>query len=236
MREDVTYLAADEREGRGPGTRGIDEAADYISFVFKSSGLKPVPGAEGYFQPFPLSGFPAPGKDQELAFAGPEGKQVKGLYKADFTPLAIGATAKPREVPIVFAGYGITAKDESLKLEYDDYAGVDVKNKAVLIIRREPQEDDAKSPFDGLRTTRFATFQHKATNAFQHGAAAVLLVNDRAEVKGKKDNLLRFDQPGSQPFSNIPFVMITRELADQLALGRGTAVAAKSWRIRSTRS
>ena len=146
MREDVTYLAADEREGRGPGTRGIDEAADYISFVFKSSGLKPVPGAEGYFQPFPLSGFPAPGKDQELAFAGPEGKQVKGLYKGDFTPLAIGATAKPREVPIVFAGYGITAKDDSLKLEYDDYADVDVKNKAVLIIRREPQEGNAKSP------------------------------------------------------------------------------------------
>src|SRR5690348_339909 len=43
MREDVTYLAADERDGRGPGTRGIDEAADYISFVFKSAGLKPPP-------------------------------------------------------------------------------------------------------------------------------------------------------------------------------------------------
>ena len=125
--------------------------------------------------------------DQELAFAGPGGQAGRGASSRRTSRRWPSASAaKPRQVPIVFAGYGITAKDESLKLDYDDYAGVDVKNKAVLIIRREPQDDDAKSPFDGRRTTRFATFQHKATNAFQHGAAAVLLVNDRAEVKGEE--------------------------------------------------
>jgi hypothetical protein len=221
LREDVTYLAADEREGRGPGTRGIEEAADYISFVFKSAGLKPAPGADGYFQPFTLAGSASLGKEQGLAFDGPDGKHVKGLFKGSFTPLAIGTGATPKQVPIVFAGYGITAKDESLKLDYDDYAGIDVKNKAVLIVRREPQGDDDKSPFDGRRTTRYATFQHKASNAFQHGASAVLLVNDRHEVKAKKDELMRFDAPGTQPFSRIPFVMLTRELADQLLSAAG---------------
>ena len=197
----MTYLAADEREGRGPGTRGIEEAADYISFVFKSAGLKPAPGAQGYFQPFTISGAPSLASKQELAFDGPAGKKLDGQFKTDFTPLAIGIGGTPKQVPIVFAGYGITAKDESLKLDYDDYAGIDVKGKAVLIIRREPQDHDENSPFDGRKTTRFATFQHKATNAFQHGAVAVLLVNDAATGKGEKDALLAVSAGGFEPTS-----------------------------------
>lgn len=216
LRDDVTYLAADEREGRGPGTRGIEEAADYISFVFKSAGLRPAPGAEGYFQPFALSGTPTLGKTRELAFVGPGGKRIESKFQTDFTPLAIG-TAWPRgKVPIVFAGYGITAKDAATKLDYDDYAGIDVKGKAVLIIRHEPQANDDQSPFAGKQTTRFATFQHKATNAYQHGAAAVLLVNDRAGLGGAKDALLPFTRAGEEPVSKLPFVMLTRALADTL--------------------
>ncbi len=216
LKEDVTYLAADEREGRGPGTRGIEEAADYISFVFKSAGLKPAPGADGYFQPFVLSGSPTLGKQQELAFAGPGDKRLEGRLKTDFTPLAIGTAWEHKRIPIVFAGYGITAKDESLKLDYDDYAGVDVKGKAVLIIRREPQPSDKESRFAGRNTSRYATFQHKATNAFQHGAAAILLVNDKAGLGGGKDTLLSFVAAGPEPFSKLPFVMLTREFADKL--------------------
>ncbi len=221
LRDDVTYLAADDREGRGPGTRGIDEAADYISFVFKTAGLKPAPGAEGYFQPFILSGSPTLGKTQELAFDGPDDKKVTALFRADFTPLASGTDGPIKQVPVVFAGYGITAKDPSQKLDYDDYAGIDVKNKAVLVIRREPGDDDEKSPFAGRRTSRFATFQHKATNAYQHGAVAVLLVNDHLSVEGKKDELLRFDAMGGQPFSKLPFVMLKRDLADKLLAASG---------------
>ncbi len=221
LREDVSYLAADEREGRGPGTRGIEEAADYISLVFKSAGLRPAPGADGYFQPFTIGGSPSLGNRQELAFSGPGNRRIEGRFQADFTPLAIGVGAAPRRIPIVFAGYGITAHDASLKLDYDDYAGIDVKNKAVLILRREPRADDDGSPFDGRRTTRFATFQHKATNAFQHGAAAVLLVNDKAGLNGEKDTLMRFGAAGPEPFSRIPFVMLTRELVDKLLAAAG---------------
>jgi hypothetical protein len=227
LREDVTYLAADERDGRGPGTRGIEEAADYISFVFKSAGLKPAPGADGYFQPFSIGNQPSLGNAQELAFRGPSDKRIEGKFRTNFTPMAIGIGEKLRGIPVVFAGYGITAKDESLKLDYDDYAGIDVKGKAVLIIRREPQDEDEKSPFDGRRTSRYATFQHKATNAFQHGAAVVLLVNDRLGVKDKKDELLKFEAGGSQPYSKIPFVMLTREFADQVMAAAGLPPLAK---------
>jgi hypothetical protein len=227
LREDVTYLAADEREGRGAGTRGIDEAADYISFVFKSAGLKPASGDDGYFQPFTIGSNPSLGNTQELAFEGPSDKRLEGRFRTDFTPLAIGTGEKLKEIPVIFAGYGITARDESRKLHYDDYEGIDVKGKAVLILRREPQDEDDKSPFDGRRTSRFATFQHKATNAFQHGAVAVLLVNDRLGVKDKKDELLKFEDAGTQAYSKLPFVMLTREFADKVLVAAGQPRLAK---------
>jgi hypothetical protein len=122
---------------------------------------------------------------------------------------------------VVFAGYGITANDDSLKLHYDDYAKLDVQGKAVLIIRHEPQQNDDASPFDGKRTTKYATFQHKATNAFQHQAAAVLLVNDLAGLKGEKDKLLTFMEAGAEANSHVPFVMLSREFADKLLTGAG---------------
>ncbi len=140
---------------------------------------------------------PSLGPAQELVLEGPDGADVKGKLKSDFIPMSLGIGATVDHVPIVFAGYGITAKDDDLKLDYDDYAGIDVQGKAVLLIRREPQQRDDASRFDGKRTTRYATFQHKATNAFQHGAVAVLLVNDEAGLGGEKDALLPFGSGGA---------------------------------------
>jgi hypothetical protein len=221
LKDDVTYLAADAREGRAPGTKGIEQAADYIAGAFKRAGLKPAPGADGYFQPFTVGGGAVLKGAQELALEGEGGKTITGTHKTDFTPLFIGTSGTFERVGICFAGYGITAHDESMKLDYDDYAGLDVKGKAVLIIRREPRQHDESSPFAGTRNSRFATFQHKATNAFQHGAAAVLLVNDLAGLGTDKDHLLAVNQGGFDVISNIPFVMLTRELADKLLSGAG---------------
>jgi hypothetical protein len=216
LRTDVGFLADDAREGRAPGTKGIEAAAAYIADAFRSVGLKPAPGADGFYQPLTLSGSPTLRGTPELALRGPEGRVLKTEFKTDFTPLAIGSGGTLDCVPIVFAGYGITAKDDARKLDYDDYAGIDVKGKAVLILRREPQQDKDDSPFDGKRVTDFATFRHKATNAFQHGAAAVLLVNDHAGLRGDKDQLLGFQSAGPELNSTIPVVMLTRALADSL--------------------
>ena len=182
MRADVTFLAADEQEGRSPGSKGIEAAADRIAGVFKEIGLTTAPGADGYFQEFTLKGQPRLGEPRDLAFETSGGETLKGGSRVDFSALAIGVSGVVDSVPIVFAGYGITAKNEARKLDYDDYAGVDVKDKAVLIIRREPQQNDEHSQFDGKRTTEYAAFRHKATNAFQHGAKMVLLVNDLASL------------------------------------------------------
>ncbi len=221
LREDVTFLSADQQEGRAPGTKGIEAAATYIADAFKGMGLKPPKGGDGYFQTFKVSSNPALGKDQSLAFRGPDGKEIVAKLKDEYSPLAIGSGGTLDKVPVVFAGYGISAKDNHLNLDYDDYAGIDVTGKAVLIIRREPQQDDEHSPFDGKKTSTFATFRHKASNAFQHGAAAVLLVNDAASTKTEKDQVLNFLAGGPDTNSNIPFLMLSRELGDALLKGAG---------------
>lgn len=216
LRADVTYLADDSREGRAPGTAGIEAAADYIAASFKEIGLKPAPGDEGFFQPFSLSGTAKLAGTPVLSIGGgPE--PIGAEASVDFGPLAIGGSAALKDVPLAFVGYGIQAKDESVPLDYDDFAGIDVKGKAVLMLRKTPQQDRKDGPF-ASRTLRFGTFRHKVTNAFQQGAAAVLLVNDAATVKEKDgtDAVVKFTEAGPEQNTTIPVVFITRALADKI--------------------
>jgi hypothetical protein len=221
LKADVSYFAADAREGRAPGTKGIEAAADYIAATFKQIGLKPAIGADGYFQKFKLGGRPRLGEPLELVVSGPRDKTLRAEPRTEFSPLAIGSSGAVEKLPIVFAGYGITAKDSALKLDYDDYAGVDVEGKAVLIIRREPQQDRDDSPFAGKKTSDYATFRHKATNAFQHGAAAVLLVNDLAGLGGEDDKMLSLVAGGPEAITKLPFTMLSRAFADRVLKAAG---------------
>jgi hypothetical protein len=96
----------------------------------------------------------------------------------DFMPLAVGGTSQ-FDLPVVFAGYGISSKED----EYDDYEGVDVKGKAVIILRHEPQQANPHGPFDGTKDSRHAPIVRKISNAYQHGAEAVILVTDEVEIR-----------------------------------------------------
>ncbi len=223
MKSDVSFLADDAQDGRAPGGEGIEASARYIADVFKKAGLAPAPGADGYFQPFFITSGVFLKKEGFLTFSGPDGESVKPRFEADFTPLAIGTARILEKLPVVFAGYGITATKgpRGGAIDYDDYAGIDVKGKAVLILRREPQQHDEDSLFDGKDDSRYATFQHKAVNAFQHGAAAVILVNNLAGMVGGSDRMLGFSQAGVAPLSNIPFLMLSREKADRFLSAAG---------------
>ena len=220
LKADVRYLAADAREGRAPGTRGIEDAARYISDTFRQYGLKPAAGADGYFQRFTLSGRPRLGEPTELVIQVAEGKTLKAEPKTEFSPLAVGSSGSFEQIPVVFAGYGITAKDSALQLEYDDY-DIDVQGKAVLIIRREPQQDRDDSPFAGKQTSDYATFRHKASNAFLHGAAIVLMVNDLADLRGETDKVLGLVAGGPEMISKVPFTMLTRDFANKILAAAG---------------
>jgi hypothetical protein len=232
LKKDVYYLADDERGGRLPGTRGIEQAADYIADRFKELGLKPAPGAQGYFQPFEVQGGYALTEPARLIVTDKMGKELAAEPKTDFAPQAIGAGGSLDDVPVVFVGYGITAKEPALKLEYDDYEGLDVKGKAVLMVRRSPRHDDPDGPFalrkdeqgnalPGRQPNVYPSFSHKVTNAFAHGAKAVLIVNDRGSLTNGKDELPAFDALDSRRYSNIPVAFVSRRFADRLLMAAG---------------
>ena len=132
LRKDVFYLASDALEGRGPTTKGIDLAADYIAAEFKKAGLRPG-GVDGaYFQPFP---YPANVLDEpaRLTLKGPKGQEIELKQGVQFNPMGLGRAGK-LTAPVVFAGYGIT----SAAAKYDDYDGIDATDKVVVVLRDSP--------------------------------------------------------------------------------------------------
>jgi Zn-dependent M28 family amino/carboxypeptidase len=165
---DVTFLARDEMKGRGAGTPELEIAADYIAEQFRLSGLTPKGENGTYFQPFEVTTGAEFGAKNEFAIAGAAQK-----INDDFVPIMISNTAE-FEGPLVFAGYGISAPE----LSYDDYAGIDVKDKIVVVLRHEPQEANAQSKFDGANYTRHAPFVAKAINARLHGAKGIVFLSD----------------------------------------------------------
>ena len=212
LKADVGYLADDLREGRAPGTHGIEASADYIAGVFRELGLKHAPGAQGYFQSFSIEGTPSLAANASLALKTKDTEKPASLtLKTDFAPLSLGASADVNDLAVVFAGYGITAPTYN----YDDYANLDVKGKLVLILRHEPQENDEHSIFDGKKLTSYATFVDKMANAKAHGALGVILVNDVTAHANKEDQLEEFGSTGGPRDAGIFFVQVKEAAAEE---------------------
>jgi len=187
------YLSSDELEGRGPGTKGIDLAAQYIADQFADAGLKTQLYDGTPFQKFNMVTGTDLGEPNRAALVGPavdgKPKTIELKLDKDFTPMAIGGSGK-LDLPVVFVGYGITGRDEG----YDDYAGVNVEGKAVIILRHEPQQTNPHSKFNGTKDSPMATFTRKVSNASEHGAAAVIFVTDELEIRKRVDQRSRLWQ------------------------------------------
>jgi len=181
--ETARYLSSDELEGRGIGTKGINLAADYIAAQFAQAGLKTDRFDKTAFQKFAVATSAKLGPDNKLALVGPPAKEGQPVRRielkpgTDFNPMSLSGSGT-LGLPLVFVGYGITGKKEG----YDDFAGLDVKGKAVVILRHEPQQGDPKSVFDGTRHSAHAPFSRKVSNACEHGAAAVVFCSDRFDL------------------------------------------------------
>jgi acetylornithine deacetylase/succinyl-diaminopimelate desuccinylase-like protein len=186
LSESAKLLASDEWEGRGVGTEGLNKAAEYIAQQFASMGLKTDSFDGTPFQKFNVVTHSEPGKQNRLKLAGPpvEGGQEPRTWDLemgkDFTPLAVGGGAA-FDAPLVFAGYGITAKD----LEYDDYANLDVKGKVVIILRKEPEQNNPHSKFNGNDPSAYAPFMAKISNANGHEAAGIIFVNSSNDLSDR---------------------------------------------------
>lgn len=179
---DISYLASDELEGRGISTQGINKAADYIAAEFAKAGLKTSLYDGTPFQKFkmPATTKLGPADKNTLTLFAPAAKnwepKVQEVGKIFNTLLAGGSNKFDGEV--VFAGYGISAPD----LGYDDYEGIDVKGKVVVVIRKEPQQLDANSKFNGANPSDHSLFTKKIEVAEKKGAAALVVVNDPVTI------------------------------------------------------
>jgi hypothetical protein len=187
LAEAVRLLASDEMEGRAAGSKGLELAAGYISTQFAQLGLKTDLYAGTPFQEFKMTMLveTGPKEKNRMAWAGPsangaESKKIDLVLGQDFTPLAVSGS-NAFDSPLVFAGYGITGQGE----KYDDYAGIDVRGKAVILLRHEPQQSNPASVFNGSQDSVHALLTRKISNAREHGAAAVILCTDVHEIEAR---------------------------------------------------
>jgi len=178
IRAHVRFLSLDLLEGRGPGTRGGELAAEYIATQFALAGLEPAGDNGTYFQRVPLYAVHTVEDKTEFSFVPATGQPVDLAYGTDI--VAKDQTGRPSadlDVPIVFVGYGIYAPE----YHWNDYAGpdgkdIDVKGKAVLVIVNEPPSDDARF-FKGKALTYYGRWTYKYEEAARRGAVAVLIVH-----------------------------------------------------------
>jgi len=184
LADSARYLASDELEGRGVGTRGLDLAAEHIAAQFAESGLKTGLFDQAAFQTFQATAAAKLGENNRLALVGPppqqggEPERIELRLGEDFNPMAMSGSG-PVDLPLAFVGYGITGKEES----YDDYAGIEAAGKAAVILRHEPEQDNPQSAFNGTKNSGHAPFRRKVSNASEHQAAAVVFCTDQFEIR-----------------------------------------------------
>ncbi len=206
----VKWLSDDDRSGRSAGSEGEIAAADYAARHFEQLGLQPSGDAGGFFQAFSLpQGFTV--RKETSLVATREGKSCTLTYDEDLKPLSLSG---PGDVTAeaVFAGYGIAAPD----LGYDDYEGLDVKGKVVVVLRHAPAFDSPKSPFSKPEARRQHTvFDSKVRVAIGAGAAALVIVNDPDHAIKPKDDVAMQDVGGNA--GPIPVLHVTYRAGRELA-------------------
>jgi hypothetical protein len=216
------YLASDELEGRGLGTKGIDLAAGYLADQLRQLnryGLKTALWNGSPFQKFQVAVDAELGPNNRLALVGPpkekggKPRTIELVVGKDYTPLAISGNGK-FDLPVVFAGYGITAP----KANYDDFAGVDVAGKAVVMLRHQPRDEVEDKESATLKETAYTAFRHKASNASEHDAAAAIFCTDQAEIRrrsAKDDPPLSFRVAGTTfTHPDLPVISCRRAVFD----------------------
>ena len=213
--ESIKTLAAPDMEGRGAGTKGIDRAAHLLEQRYQSLGLDAA-GTQGFFQPFTVTtGARLTANNGVTENIGGKNRALK--LNDEFVPFSFSSSGEVQG-PLVFAGYGASADE----FGYDDYAGLDVKGKIVVLLRYEPSGFAAKSGNQGL--TRHAALITKAINARNHGASALIIVNGKLG-EGEEDLLTRFGSVSGPENAGILLVQVKNNIAQDWFAAAGKSLA-----------
>ncbi len=202
--DDIKSLTEPAMEGRGDGNKGLTRAASMLERRYRQLGLQPA-GTHSYLQPFTvITGAKLKLHNRLTVENGTQKENLK--LDQDFVPFSFSSSGSV-SAPVVFAGYGASADE----FGYDDYAGIDVKDKIVVVLRYEPAGFADKSGNTGL--TRHAQLITKAINARNHGAKAVVLLNGKLG-DGEEDLLTRFGSVSGPENTGIVLVQVKNAVAD----------------------
>ncbi len=179
--EHTKTLASDQYEGRAPGTHGEDLTIAYITDQFKKIGLKPGNPDGTYLQKVPLVGIIT---DQKAVLSFRKGaKERKLAWRDDFVAWTkrVADTVSVDKSDMVFVGYGVQAPE----FNWDDYKGVDLKGKTMVVLIGDPPVPDPANPaeldpkmFGGRAMTYYGRWSYKYEMGQKFGAAAVLIVHE----------------------------------------------------------
>ena len=217
-------LSSDEYEGRAPTTRGEEKTVAYIAERFRKAGLQP--GNKGQLVPGRAAGREPRQPRRQLTIGG-GGAPMTFAYRTDF--VANSYQVQPRidlrDSEMVFVGYGINAPERG----WNDYAGVDVRGKTVVILVNDPdwQDTDLEGPFNGRAMTYYGRWTYKYEEAARQGAAAAFIVHDtepaaygwnvvQSSWTGPQYNM---DEPGGHMDQSKVIGWLTNEAARRAALG-----------------
>ena len=194
IRAHVRFLSLDLLEGRGTGQRGGDLAAEYIATQFWLDGLKAAGDNGTFFQKVPMVGItPAPETTFELVPNKGETLRLKPLD--DY--VAYDQTQRVSDdidADIVYIGYGIEAPE----YQWDDYKGVDVRGKVLLMLVNEPPSSDPKF-FKGMALTYYGRWTYKYEEAARKGAVGAILIHN-SEMASYPWDVVRNSNSGEKSF------------------------------------
>ncbi|MGH9499557.1 MAG: M28 family peptidase [Terriglobales bacterium] len=197
IRAHVRFLSHDLLEGRGTGARGGDIAAEYMATQFALEGLKPMGDNGTYMQKVPMVGItPQPQTAFSFVPANRAAINLKALeqYVAyDQTQQAESAV----DAQIVYVGYGIEAPEYN----WDDYKGVDVRGKVLLMLVNEPPSDDVKF-FKGSALTYYGRWTYKYEEAARKGAVGAILIH-QTDMASYPWEVVRNSNSGEKAFLKL---------------------------------
>jgi Zn-dependent M28 family amino/carboxypeptidase len=169
----VKILASDEFEGRAPGTKGEDLTVKYLVDEFQKLRLKPGNTDGTYIQKVPLVGITP---DPSMALTFKKGAQAETLkFKDDFVAWTkhVVDSASLEDSELVFVGYGVEAPE----FKWDDYKGVDLKGKTMVVLINDPPLPDSKQ-FGGKAMTYYGRWTYKFETGAKKGARGIIIVHE----------------------------------------------------------
>ncbi len=197
IRWHVRYLSHDLLEGRGTGQRGGDLAAEYIATQFAEYGLKPAGDHGTYMQKVPLVGITTMPETQ-FSLIPKQGETMNLKQLDEYVAYDQSQQAQSDlDAELVFVGYGIEAPEYN----WDDYKGVDVRGKVLLMLVNEPPSEDPKF-FKGKALTYYGRWTYKYEQALRKGAVGAILIH-QTQMASYPWEVVRNSNSGEKSFLKV---------------------------------